>query len=539
MWNGFWKLTLMVSVIGVGLFAVYQAQKGMNRVADSIPADNSADDQSGQKAALEERALPFDPQDEEPKSVSVAQKDHERLPRKSPRTPKNPAEQRIDLVSNITTDLPPLKTALATGKLPTQVATGKRAPRQTGLSFREDEEQSEETTNARTGEPQQLPDDDFLQEVATDFPNRPPRQVSENVIDNVGADLESAVDPFADDAAPATGSTKRENVEPGRARLTTNVGDETDFPRSKRAINGAGRKAETPAEVETNSFDSDLKSNQSQQPSVSDFPAADGLPALGTPEPVVGSTESGPFDTGDILPATPPGRLPSAPLILPSDEPPPTRSLRSKTRSLMPGDLESEPLETPPLRSREPQKRSVDQDRVMPVDMVGDGVAGDASQRGIQQPRVTIEKVAQQQAVLEQPLVYTIIVKNTGTVDALNVVIEDRIPKGTELLGTSPRAELVGKRLIWNELVLKPNEEKKISIKVVPKQEGPIGSVARVYFATEVSAEIVVAAPQLEFTVKTPREVRIGQSFDLVFNLKNVGKVKPIISPFEILFRIT
>ena len=66
---------------------------------------------------------------------------------------------------------------------------------------------------------------------------------------------------------------------------------------------------------------------------------------------------------------------------------------------------------------------------------------------------------------------------------AHNVVIEDRIPKGSELLGTSPRAELVGKRLIWNEPALKPNEEKKISIKVVPKQEGPIGSVARVYFA--------------------------------------------------------
>ena len=60
---------------------------------------------------------------------------------------------------------------------------------------------------------------------------------------------------------------------------------------------------------------------------------------------------------------------------------------------------------------------------------------------------------------------------------------------------------------------------------MVPKQEGPIGSVARVYFATEVSAEIQVAIPQLEFTVKAPQEVRLGQTFDMVFNLKNIGTV--------------
>ena len=165
-------------------------------------------------------------------------------------------------------------------------------------------------------------------------------------------------------------------------------------------------------------------------------------------------------------------------------------------------------------------------DRNPLAEMTGDGVAGDDSQRGLQQPRLTIEKVAQQQAVIEQPLVYTIIVRNTGTVAAHHVVIEDRIPKGTELLGTSPRAELVGKDLIWKELVLRPNEEKRISIKVIPKQEGPIGSVARVHFATEVTAEIQVSAPQLEFTVNAPKEVRMGQNFDLVFQLKNVGKVE-------------
>src|SRR5207302_158852 len=135
-------------------------------------------------------------------------------------------------------------------------------------------------------------------------------------------------------------------------------------------------------------------------------------------------------------------------------------------------------------------------------------------------------KVAPPQAVLGQPLIYSIIVKNVGSVDAHNVVIEDRIPKGTKLQGTHPQAEYSGKNLIWNQPLLRPNEEKKISIKVIPQQEGPVGSVARVHFATEVSTEIVVAAPQLDLTVKAPHEVRIGQRFDLTYTLKNVGTVE-------------
>ena len=122
-----------------------------------------------------------------------------------------------------------------------------------------------------------------------------------------------------------------------------------------------------------------------------------------------------------------------------------------------------------------------------------------------------------------------ILVKNTGTVDAHNVVIEDRIPKGAELQRhVASSGTLGGAFDPQHQPLLKPNEEKKISIKVIPKQEGPIGSVARVYFATEVTAEIVVSAPQLEFTVKAPREIRLGQQFDLVYNLKNVGKVEAV-----------
>ena len=82
---------------------------------------------------------------------------------------------------------------------------------------------------------------------------------------------------------------------------------------------------------------------------------------------------------------------------------------------------------------------------------------------------------------------------------------------------------MIDKKLIWRIGTMKPNEEKKISIKVIPQQEGSIGSVARVTFAAEVAAEIIVAAPQLSFKVNAPREMRIGETIDLTFLLKNSG----------------
>ncbi|MCX7392707.1 MAG: hypothetical protein NTW75_01120 [Planctomycetales bacterium] len=156
-------------------------------------------------------------------------------------------------------------------------------------------------------------------------------------------------------------------------------------------------------------------------------------------------------------------------------------------------------------------------------DLVGDGTVTDATPRGIQQPRLSLEKIAPKQGVLGEPLVYSVIVKNAGSNDARNVVVEDRIPMGTELTGTLPRAEMIDKTLIWRLGTMKPNEEKRLSIRVIPRQQGSIGSVARVHFSTEVAAEIIVAAPQLSLQVRAPHEVRIGETIDMTFLLKNSG----------------
>jgi uncharacterized repeat protein (TIGR01451 family) len=136
---------------------------------------------------------------------------------------------------------------------------------------------------------------------------------------------------------------------------------------------------------------------------------------------------------------------------------------------------------------------------------------------------LNIEKVAPQNALIGQPLIYTILVRNVGQSAARDVVVEDRIPKGTKLSGTIPRAELTGKKLVWRLGNLGAGEQRKISIRVIPLEAGEIGSVATVNFVAEAAAETVVTAPRLEFKLSAPSTARLGELVPFHFEVRNVG----------------
>jgi uncharacterized repeat protein (TIGR01451 family) len=158
-----------------------------------------------------------------------------------------------------------------------------------------------------------------------------------------------------------------------------------------------------------------------------------------------------------------------------------------------------------------------------PPDFQGDGTVGEQAPLGPQRPQLNIEKVAPQNALLGQPLIYSILVKNVGNSEAHDVVVEDRIPKGSKLSGTIPRAELTGKKLVWRIGNLGPGEQRKISIRVIPLEAGEIGSVATVNFVAEAAAETVVTAPRLEFELSAPRDAKLGKMVPFHFKVKNVG----------------
>ncbi len=144
-------------------------------------------------------------------------------------------------------------------------------------------------------------------------------------------------------------------------------------------------------------------------------------------------------------------------------------------------------------------------------------------QQKIQSPKMTIQKMAPPEAVLGQPFIYHVLVKNVGTTSAQEVIVEDRIPHGANLTGTIPRAEQINNRIIWRLGTMGPGEEKKISIRVIPEESGQIGSVATVNFATKVAAETNITAPKLVIKSDQPGAVKPGDITVVNYSITNSG----------------
>ncbi len=156
----------------------------------------------------------------------------------------------------------------------------------------------------------------------------------------------------------------------------------------------------------------------------------------------------------------------------------------------------------------------------------GEGTLRSDAPRGPQRPELKIEKIAPPNATLGQPMVYTIVIKNVGDSSAREVVVEDQIPKGTNLSGTFPQAALSGKKLIWRYSEIKPGTQKEISVKVVPVAEGQVGSVATVNFQTEIAAKTTVSSPKLTMKLAAAPQARLGETVTLNFEVKNTGTVE-------------
>jgi uncharacterized repeat protein (TIGR01451 family) len=157
-------------------------------------------------------------------------------------------------------------------------------------------------------------------------------------------------------------------------------------------------------------------------------------------------------------------------------------------------------------------------------DYVGEATLDADAPAGPQQPELTVEKVAPQEATVGEPLIYAIRVKNVGSIAAHDVIVEDRIPRGTTLEGTIPQAELIDKRLIWHLGTMDPDQEQTIRIKVVPTEAGEIGSVATVRFVAEVAAATRITTPSLALEMSGPSEVAVGEPATFRFTVTNTGE---------------
>ena len=507
--RGLWKLAAMSAVIGAGLVVVWQAQKSLE--ANGDPAITRTPDELPSSQDLG----PVQPT-ERVDSESVTNAVNASVPPE--------IDPFLDLKGNpnVTSAQPSDQPELApVPDLPAEIPEDNlpESARYTrGLDFRRSPELSQPPTGSdaspfsasapqRLATTEEAPTLQPVPEIGTDIANDQsevgPALMDEPVKNIQLTSAEEDADPFANSAPPDLADPKLPSPKPSAANPAAEFDPfgESTTPESKTEPT-----AEPAADFDP--FDT-----------AAPPPAA---PAAGNPPKLpVDLDEPAGFDPFPGEPTARPETNP-VPSPLPLDIGPDAAPVPNP-RDRMPADSDApnSSLSTPPVRRPPARTPAVDPAKLFR----GDGEVTQDAPRGVQEPRLSIEKLAPSQGVLGQPVVYSIVIKNIGNSPAQQVTVEDRIPRGSRLVGTAPQAEMIEKRLVWRKIgTLQPGDERKISIKVIPEEEGPIGSVAKVSFITEIAAEITVFAPQLKLAVTAPSEAKVGQTIPLTFIVSNPGK---------------
>lgn len=93
------------------------------------------------------------------------------------------------------------------------------------------------------------------------------------------------------------------------------------------------------------------------------------------------------------------------------------------------------------------------------------------------QPQLAVTKTAPKTRFINRPIDYTITVKNTGAVDATNVVLTDSI-SGAAIQSASDNGAVSGSGVTWNLGTLKPGASKAVKVVAVASAAGMVNNTA-------------------------------------------------------------
>jgi uncharacterized repeat protein (TIGR01451 family) len=82
----------------------------------------------------------------------------------------------------------------------------------------------------------------------------------------------------------------------------------------------------------------------------------------------------------------------------------------------------------------------------------------------VAQPQLSIRKTGPRAALVGSDVTFNITVKNTGTIPAQNVIVQDPLPAGLQPINVGGQGAIQGQNAMWNLGTLAPNEERSISV---------------------------------------------------------------------------
>jgi len=164
-------------------------------------------------------------------------------------------------------------------------------------------------------------------------------------------------------------------------------------------------------------------------------------------------------------------------------------------------------------------------------DTQGQGRPGPLPLEGLQSPQIAVEKRGPREVQVGKAARFEILVRNVGSAMALDVVLRDAVPYGTQLIATtppaSPGAGVSGRgatgELVWLIGSLAPGAQSRVSVDVMPTAEGEVGSVASVSFRAEASLRARATKPSLAITFPPPPPTLVGRDVRLPITVTNPG----------------
>ncbi len=132
----------------------------------------------------------------------------------------------------------------------------------------------------------------------------------------------------------------------------------------------------------------------------------------------------------------------------------------------------------------------------------GSPLSTDRLPLGKQELMVSVNVQSPANLNFEQPATVKIIVKNSGSTDALGVVVRDELPPGLDCLSSQPEAQRVGDSLLsWRISTLPAGSDRVILLKVKPTKVGAFDHAATVTFQAGSKATSRVLRPRLKVEV--------------------------------------
>jgi uncharacterized repeat protein (TIGR01451 family) len=144
-------------------------------------------------------------------------------------------------------------------------------------------------------------------------------------------------------------------------------------------------------------------------------------------------------------------------------------------------------------------------------------------QPGRQQPSLSIEWSGPTSIRINQPMSCQIVVRNTSTTPAQNVVVRHRLGQSVTCKTSEPAAVHDSDELVWNLGTLAPQQARRIDLSLVSGTRGALNCHATVTFSAVAAYQVQVREPQLAVKMRGPDKVIAGENVTFVFAISNPG----------------